>query len=367
MSFIEQKKHTVAAFLALCSTLIIFSYVLRIYQPHTYAHADIGWQMLTVQSLAEDGDLDFKNQLNNDFRETQGQASLGKNGEWFSLHEILMPILALPFWKLLGVDGCLIFNILIAIATTIVTYYLSLNYASIYSSFVAALLTLSSSLLLVYSYSFSGDLFGAFLFLLSYYQLTNKRFLSSGFFWGLAVLARMLNVFTFPAMFIGILLLTKKESKTSPALIKFLLAGVPAFLFFCIANYQMFGHPLKSAYQSWLIFDDQGNALIKAYSFFPTKDLFKTFFDILFNRQTGLFISSPLLFLAFGLCFSGKKITAQAIIFILISLSFLLFATIYCATEFGYPGAYGNRYLISVSLLSAVPLAIVLDRLFNKT
>lgn len=367
MSFIEQKKHTVAAFLALCSILIIFAYVLRIYKPHTYAHADIGWQMLTVQSLAEDGDLDFKNQLNNDFRETQGQASLGKNGEWFSLHEILMPILAVPFWKLLGVDGCLIFNILIAIATTVVIYYLSLNYASVSSGFFAAVMTLSTSLLLAYSYSFSGDLFGAFLFLLAYYQLINKRFLSSGFFWGLAVIGRTLNVFTFPAMIVGIILLAKKDSKIFPALTKFSMAGIPAFLFFCITNYQMFGHPLKTAYQHWLIFDDQGNALIKAYNFYPTKDLFRTFFDILFNHQTGLFIGSPLLLLAFGLCFSGKKITVDVLIFILISLTFILFATIYCATEFGYPGVFGNRYLMSVSLLSAIPLAVVLDRLFLPT
>ncbi len=359
MSFIGQKKHTVAAFLALCSTLIIFSYVLRIYQPHTYAHADIGWQMLAVQSLVEDGDLDFKNQLDNDFHRTQGQASLGKNGEWFPLHEILMPILAVPFWKLFGVDGCLIFNILIAIATTIVIYYLSLNYASLSSSFFAAILTLSSSLLLAYSYSFSGDLFGAFFFLLSYQQLIKKRFLNCGFFWGCAVLARILNVFTFPAMIVAIVLLAKKENRIFSALTKFLLAGIPAFLFFSISNYQMFGHPLTPAGQFWLGFDNQGNSFIQSYSSYITTDFWHSLIDVLFNRSSGLFAGSPLLLLAVLLCFSRKKISNDLLIFILVCLSFIIFATIFSA----FPGSHGNRYLMSVSLLSAIPLAVVLDRL----
>ena len=65
------------------------------YEPFAFALYDPGWMVSTVMSITEDGGLDLRDQLQNDPSQAADQTSLGKNGEWYPLHEFIMPVVAL--------------------------------------------------------------------------------------------------------------------------------------------------------------------------------------------------------------------------------------------------------------------------------
>src|SRR5262245_39360339 len=145
----------------------------------------------TVMSIVEDRDLDLRNQLHNDPNQAADQTALGVNGEWFPLHEYLMPVMTVPLFLLGGINGCLFFNVIVNCALMMLLYYLCARHVQPLTAFVAVTLIAFSTLFLDYSYSYSLDVFAAFLLVAAYSSLVSGRPVLAGFVWGLAVLGRM--------------------------------------------------------------------------------------------------------------------------------------------------------------------------------
>ncbi len=351
-------------FCLLFITIIISSYILRVYKPNSYAIADIGWQIQIVQSLAQDGDLDLKNQLENNPLLAADQIALGKNGQWYPLHEFLMSIFTVPLYFLMGLDACLFFNALIAIGTAAVLFLICAEYSSIAASFFAVVLTTSSGILLGASYSFSNDLFGCFFLILSYYLVLKRQDKTAGFVWGLSVLARTINAVSLPVFLFATILFNKNKDRKFHCAVNFLAAGFPFFIIFCLSNYWMFGSLWETSYWHWVVVDKNGDLVSKSYKQYFSQPLVLSFLRTFFEREGGFFAGAPLALLSFsfGLRLFFIKYRKDFLFFMLLCLVFFLFAVFFQA----FPGNWGNRYLISIALLSALPLSILFDQFLIK-
>jgi hypothetical protein len=297
--------------------------------------ADPYWIMLVSRSLVTDGDIDLKDEHEFKPENVADQVALGKNGEWYPLHEWLLGAIGAPFYKAFGERGCLLLNLLIASSFSVVLYLLAAHFAPPRPAFAAAILTSLCSSIALYSYSFSIDLFGA-------------------------VLGRNSNLITVPAF---LLYLTLEHPKRSRLLL-FLLGGAPFAAIFFLSNYLQWGSPLTVSYMRWLVWRDGALQLTpQSTNFSP--DILSGVIRMLFHPEEGLLFSSPLILLA--LFFGGKQTLQRnpsfAVFSLLTALSLLLFFSCYSPS---YP-AIGNRYLLALSALSVVPLAYTFELFFEES
>jgi hypothetical protein len=369
-------KSRCALILFICLFLVYGAHVVYEYKPHTYAYADPGWMVSTVMSMVEDHDLDLRNQLQNDPNQAADQTSQGKDGQWYPLHEFLMPVFTVPFYLIFGIDGCLIFNVFISIALMIALFNLCARHVDYASAFAATVLTAFATLFLNYTYSYSLDVFGTLLLILAYWCAVTGRFSLAGFVWGLAIFARLPNIVTL-AGFLPFLLLEGNSAthtvvnrskaawrfiKIRPVLLSF-AGGLPAAFCIFLSNWLMFGSPLVTSYDRWQHFVN-GKAIISSQSGALCCSLIDRLQAVLLDPKSGLLIGGPIIILvvAFGIRLFWQKARNEMILSFLVSIALLVLVSKYCHAN---PGAPGNRYLMPVVALCTIPLSLVLDDCFN--
>jgi hypothetical protein len=366
-------RHRSKVFLVICLILVYGAYNVRQYKPYTFAVYDPGWFVSTVMSIAEDHDLDLRNQLKNDPSQAADQTAQGKHGEWYPLHEIVMPIATLPLFFAFGINGCLIFNIMISIFLMILIFLLCEHFADTYSAFASTALTAFVSLFINYTYSYSLDVFSTFLLLLAFLGAVRRMYLLSGCVWGLSVFARFSNIVTILAFLLYIFLASVLDTSHKPihwqgisrgkALLKYLIGALPWGGCFLLTNWAMFGSPMITSYDRWQHFVN-GNAIVSSQRNAFSCSILDNLPKVLLDPQSGLFVGAPLLILAlaFGMRGFWQKARNEAAFFIVISASLLLLFSAYCNAM---PGIPGNRYLMPVVALSAIPFSFALKKCFG--
>ena len=369
-------KNRSAIFLFICLFLAYGAHIVHEYEPYTYAHADPGWMVSTVMSIVEDHDLDLRNQLMNDPNQAADQTSLGQNDEWYPLHEILMPILTVPFYVVFGINGCLIFNMLVCILFMISLFHLCARHVDYPIAFLATVLTAFSSTVIHYTYSYSLDVFSAFLFILAYWCAVQKRFFRTGLVWGLAVYSRFPLIVTLVGLicflFLEALASRDPEVETVPharyahrirPFLATVAGALPVLFSFLITNWLMFGSPFTTSYDRWR-HTLNGQTVTSSQMGAFTCALIERLPITLLDPKTGLLIGAPLLLIAvaFGTRPFWKRARNEMILASLTAAALVILFTKYCNS---FPGSVGNRYLIPVIALSSVPLAMALQNCFN--
>jgi hypothetical protein len=339
---------------------LIFFHVLNQYKPYTFGNYDPGWMIFTTQSLVEDFDLDLRNQLDNNPEKIGGQISLGKNGEWYPLHEWLISLIAVPFYLLLGINGTLLCNMLMSFFTGFFTYKVC---AEKYPPWIAAIstsLTFASSLLLHYSYSFSVDVLGVLFATMTLYYMQRHKPLVAGVLFSLTVFGRNQYLILLPAFLLYLVLDKENKERKVKTVLMFLLAGAPLGILFFLQNYLMYGSPFLAAYNFWTDMNPEtGKLIIRSHSF--DKPFVKGLSEILFSAKSGIFAGIPLLPLA--LILGAKNLhqkSRELSFFITIST---LIMSIFFSLYSGFPGSIGNRYLIFLAPLSALLLCAAIERI----
>lgn len=326
---------------------------------------DPGWQVAAVVSLASDGDLDLRNQLGNDPARAEDQTSRGKRGEWYPLHEPLMPILALPFYLAIGVGGCLVFNFLLCALIPTVVYTQCARLTRSSTAVLAAMLTGCSPLFFEYSYSFSLDMFGALLLCIAYACAVSGHPLGTGAAIGAAVLGRFSNAVALPAFMLTPWLLAERNvylARRAPlsSCMLIIAGGLPFALALLHWNHALYGSAIETGYHHWqrwngtaLVLSSQGSAF--------SRPIGEGLAGALFPLKNGIIATIPLLpFVLAGLLPFSRRARGECLFLLLLAVSFVLLVAKYDLT---YPGAIGNRYLLQTAALSAIPLAFALQRL----
>lgn len=364
-----------AEFLLVCLLLVYGMYVTRNFEPgFTFAKYDPGWMVTTVISIVEDGDLDLCNQLRNDPHEAADQTSMGINGQWYPFHEFMMPVVTVAFYILFGILGCLIFNVVVLIALMLMIYDLCSRLVDRKSALIAVTLTGFATPLIYYSYSYSLDVFGAFLVVAAYRSVLDHKPASSELVWGIAVLGRTANVITAQAFLIFILL-SETANKVHLPQLKFatlmryarkpglfLLGVLPVLILILYANWRMFGSPFTPSRGRWQQFVD-GKVIVTSQGGSFSSSFAERLPTVLFDRKGGLFFGAPLLLIAwfFGMLPFWRRSKNEAVLYGLICIFMLVLYTKY---SFAVPGYPGNRYLMPLVALGAIPLSFAVQDAF---
>lgn len=330
------------------------AYVIGRYEPFAFTSADAGWLVTVVQSLAHDGDLDLRNQLHYAVAEASDQCSLGANGEWFSVHEWLMPLLTVPFYTLWDVNGCLIFNLTVATVSAILAYRLAMRCGSPPAAFAATIVVVFGSMLRDYSYGYSLDVFATLVLLAATLPLLAKDYFLGGLFVGLAVLGRLHLAAVVPIALLLALLARGWRAKGA-ALLALAAGGALPLAVLLYANAEMYGSPFTVAYERWLVPENEGLALVNQRQVLFTTPLFSGVAEMLFSRETGFLFGAP--FAPIALLGLGRLWNRRREDCVFVVGAALALLALYSMAAGGLHPGQGNRYLLPVSLLLVLPLA----------
>ena len=322
------------------------------YEPYTFTRADPAWMAQAVVSLAQDRDLDLRNQLNNDPARAADQTALGARGEWYPLHEPVLAVVALPFFLGAGINGLLLFNLLCAAATQTLLFLLCARFTSPLLALGATLLIGVGTLFLVYSYSFSQDLWGALLTIAAFAAVVDRRPTLGGALFGLAIVSRYVMAAAAP----GLLLIC--AANHGAQLRRFVLAGIPFAIALLISNWWCYGSPWQTSYHHWQRYVGGSLHLANQLETTFVKPWIAGIGTLLLDPVSGFRGSLPMWPLVVaGLALGTRDRTLLAVA--LISFGHLI---LFSRFE-GFPGTPGNRYLMVVVGLAALPIAHLLEQL----
>jgi hypothetical protein len=278
-----------------------------------------------------------------------------------------MPVLTVPFYVMFGINGCLIFNVLISIALMMLIFDLCARHVDRTSAFAATVLTAFPTLFLEYTYSYSLDVFSAFLLILAYSCTVRKKFFLAGFVWSLAVFSRYSDIVTVVGLILFLFLErdTMKRIRPIPSLIdkarplfSSFIGALPIACCSLFSNWLMFGSMFVTSYDRWQHFVNGAPVISTQRNAFSCS-LIDRLPTVLANPESGLLIGGPLILvaIAFGTWSFYKNARNEMIMALLISISLLVLFCKYCNAV---PGSLGNRYLMPVVALNAIPLGFAI-------
>ena len=338
------------ALILLLTSVFLFD-IAKQYQPYTFANFDPGWQIATTQSIIEDGDLDIKNQLSANPLQVADQVAIGAHGEWYCVHENLLPILAMPFYLMFGINGCLCLNVILLVASLVIVYQICLCVTEPVFAFTAVLLVAFTSSIRGHAYSFSVDVLGVFMILIALCFLIHERYLWSGVFSGLSVLSRLANL---PCVAVFVVwLLFRKSFRAS--FVNYMLGALPIACVFFLGNYFMFGNILHTGYSQNAYLVAGSLQIVSQQRLFFSSPLLAGILSILFDRANGIIVNTPMFILGvFGMFPLYKKSKDLFWLILLSSSALILFYSTYSgAVALGG----GVRHFYFIVAMSAIPLA----------
>src|SRR5882762_2702352 len=176
------------------------------YRPKMYFEGDCPYYISTTLSIVHDFDIDLRNQLLGGLAVHGRQIALGRDGQWFPKHSLLMSVLAAPFYALFGMPGFAIFGLLILGMLAMAFFCLARLVAPRLPSAAAALLLIAGTFLRQYDYNITPDLLAALVAALGLFLLLRGRDLGGGCVFGVAVFAKLTNLFLLPFAWIYVFL-----------------------------------------------------------------------------------------------------------------------------------------------------------------
>jgi hypothetical protein len=323
------------------------------YRPEMYFEGDCPYYISTTLSIVHDFDIDLRNQLLGGLPVHGRQIALGRDGQWYPKHSLLMPVLAVPFYALFGMPGFAIFGLLILGMLAMAFFCLARLVAPRLPSAAAALLLIAGTFLRRYDYNITPDLLAALVAALGLFLLLRGRDLGGGCVFGVAVFAKLTNLFLLPFAWIYVFLCRGRRG-----LGRSIAAAAVPLSFLLLLNQVLFGSPLVTSYDRNVLPRNGELTLVSHRGQFDG-ELWEGLSGILLNRDHGLIPTSPALWIALpGLALMWRSHRREAALTLVLGEFYLLlFATYrYWATT-----RYGNRFLILLLVLAAAPMALALE------
>jgi hypothetical protein len=196
--------------------------------PHSWYERDLGW--------------------NRDVDAAWSNIALGRHGEWWPKHPILLPVVAAPLVWALGPVGTLIFQFLAWLAVVALAYRVAARLVSRPASLVAACAFVVTPWVAERVWGFNNDVFYTALLLAALDAALGAKAAASGLLLGLAVLAKPTNVLYGPG--IALLFLLRKDFRGALRLCLF--AAGPTLLALGL-NWYLYGSPIRTGYDRILV------------------------------------------------------------------------------------------------------------------
>ncbi len=324
-----------------------------------YLRGDCPYYYLTAVSLLRDGDLDLGNQLaGSDLGPHSGDVSLDRRGRLVPKHPIVLPLLALPLVAALGAPGALVFNLLQLTALLAVLHLLARRWAGPWAVAAAVALTGVASFLPRYAWNFSPDLLATLLFASALLALpagrgpAPLRHLAAGLLAGAAVVAKPAYLVALPAL---LPLAGAPWRRALPPLAAGLAAPLALLAFL---NLHLFGSPLTTAYDRIAVVAG-GELRVHSQRQDFGLPVGRGLAGQLWDREHGLLPTTPVTLLSLAaLPLLARRHPRPALAVGWTAAALLLFFSRY---ELWDASAYGNRFLMPVVALAALPLAALCE------
>ncbi len=329
------------------------------YDGKPFLRGDCPYYVAAARSIAEDGDLDLSNQLWQPWQAHNTNIALDQRGRFVPKHPLWMPLVSLPLLLVFGDQGALVFNVLQLALLCGLMFVLAHRVAGAWPAAAATCLTATLSFLPHYSWNYSPDVFTAVLLLAALAALprdrspNRSRHLLAGLLLGLAATAK--PSFALAGLALP-LLVGQPWRKTMPALV---LGGLLPVVLWLGLNQHLFGHPLITPYDRIVHFTKTGVELHSNREDF-TEPLWRGARDQLIRPAKGLLPTSPVTVVSFLLLpFLWRRDRRWAAYVLITAFAIFFFYSTYAQWVTAH---WGNRFLMPVVALGALPLAAALDR-----
>ena len=344
--------------LLLVPILVYATVLVRGYDGEDYLRGDCPYYYAATISLLKDHDLELSNQVPGGLSRHLDQVSLAKDGRVVPKHPIPMALAALPFVAVLGRAGTLVFNVAQIVALLFLLYALARRVASPAAAGLAAALTGTFSFLPHYVWNFSPDLFATVLLAGGLLALAVEKpsvawDVAGGALLGLAGAAKPAFMVTLPAA----LLLPLPAWRRFPAVLAGLAIPIGAW---ALLNLHLFGAPHVTAYDRIARVGEDGLETYSQRGDFG-QPIAKGVKRQLRHPTQGLIATSAITLVSWiGFPWlAGRHRRLAAALALASALLFLFFST-YRLWDSSH---HGNRHLMPVVALAALPLAALLDGL----
>lgn len=254
----EPSRLFVAGILSIALATALTSIALN-WAPNKWLHGDGAFYMNIARGLIENHSLRqeslhprtwFEEDLgwNRDVDAAFSNIALGRNGEWWPKHPILMPLCAAPFIWAFGPTGSLVFQVLGFLLIALFAYRIAAFFAPRPCALAAAALFVTAPWVAKFVWGFNNDMFFTALVLAAIDAALRREAVPCGVCLGLAIFAKPTNALYAPALLL--IFLMRRDFR--PALKMCLAAAVPALLFAALNAY-LYGAPWKTGYDNILV------------------------------------------------------------------------------------------------------------------
>jgi len=196
--------------------------------PHSWYEQDLGW--------------------NRNVDAAWSNIAIGRHGEWWPKHPILMPIAAVPFIWALGPIGSLVFQFLCFLLMALFAYRVASRVASRPAALAAACAFVVTPWIYDRVWGFNNDVFYTVLILAAVDAALSERPILAGALLGIGVFAKNTNVLYAPAL--GLIFLLRKDWRGFAKIV--IAAAIPGLLYAGM-NWYLYGSPIATGYDRILV------------------------------------------------------------------------------------------------------------------
>jgi len=343
--------------------LLYLSIVASGYDGGPYLRGDCPYYLATAQSLWSDHDLDLSNQLPPPLSLHSGDVALDVHSRLVPKHPIWMPLVSMPLVVLLGAPGALVFNLMSLGLLLALLFELARRSAEPWPAMIAVSLTGALSFLPHYAYNYSPDVFLTVLLTAALVLLphdrgqSSGRHLAAGLLIGMLLTARPSFVVALPAL---PLLAGRPLRRTLPWAA---LGTAGPVLVWMALNTHLFGGPLVTSYDRIAELTFQGMTLHSHRADF-TLPLIDGLKGQLLDPDKGLLPTSAISLISLlGLPLLLRRSWRMGVYVTATSLGLLLLFSKYRL----WPASHhGNRFLMPLVALAALPLACLVDDVVRR-
>jgi hypothetical protein len=339
-------------------SLVNVGILLHRYDGQTYLRGDCPYYYYTAQSLLKGFGFDLSLLLPGGWTKHLDQIARSVSQHLVPKHPVTMPVISLPFIAAFGKPGALAFNVVQVTLLLWILYAMAVRIARPWAASVAVILTYVASFLPHYLWNYSPDICATALLaggVLALLRAERSWMLwAAGLLLGAACTAKYPYVLFLP----GVLLLVPHLSWRR---VMILAAGIAVPLLALLTlDWHLFGSPFVTGYDRILTLDRESRPIVysqRASFVLPLRD---GVIGQLLDRSHGLVYTSPITLISL-IGFWPLLRRAPRLALYLASGSLVLFL-LFSTYDQWAASHYGNRFLMPIVALAAVPLAAGLER-----
>jgi hypothetical protein len=357
----RRRSRLAAGAVALGLPAIVYTAVLLAgYDGRGYLRGDSQYYYYTALSIWQDGDLDLANQLPPPLERHSTDVSLDLRGRLVPKHPIWLALAAQPLIIMLGPPGALAFNLIQIMLLLLFTYLMTNRYATPIASAAAVAATGTLSFIPHYVWNFSPDVFVCLLLMTGLLVLIKSSPTShscsavGGVLFGCAALGKFSALLAAP----GAPLLLGRPLRQR--LILFAVGLALPLAVGAAINLHLFGSPLATSYDRIAVIHNDTVSLRSQRADFDLPP-WQGAWGQLFDRRHGLLATSPITLLALlGLPALARRDRKTALY---VGGTMLALFGFFSCYRLWAASHYGNRFLLPLVVLAALPLAAAFDEL----